>query len=64
MDKPSSMAKFRKENPRIDYYPTKPALDAVARLRTQYPEATTRECLDMLVTAGLKSYIKAEPIKG
>ncbi len=53
--KPSSMRKFRKENPRIDYYPLPSAVAAIERLRTHHPDAPTRAIIDMLVVAGIKA---------
>ena len=48
----SSMTKFRRENPRYDYYPTPDAVAAIERLRKVKPGICTRELLDMLVVEG------------
>ena len=53
--KPSSMSKFRKENKRVDYYPTADAIAAIERLKPHYPDAPTRAIIDMLVVAGIKA---------
>lgn len=51
----SRMQKFRRENPRIDYYPTKEAATAIAQLRQSHPGESTRLLVDMLVCAGIKA---------
>lgn len=58
--KPSSMRKFRRENPRIDYYPTPDAVEAIERLKRQHPDEPTRGIIDMLVVAGFKSLMPSK----
>lgn len=48
----STLHKFRRENPRIDYYPTPDAVSAIERLRKSKPGVCTRELLDMLIVKG------------
>ncbi len=48
----STLQKFRRENPRIDYYPTPDAVSAIERLRQSKPGVCTRELLDMLIVKG------------
>ena len=52
----SAMQKFRRMNPRIDYYPVPDALSAIERLRQSKPVVSTREIIDCLVVAGIKAY--------
>ncbi len=52
-----SMQKFRRENPRHDYYPMPDAIAAIERLRQHYPDAPTRALIDMLVVAGIESLL-------
>lgn len=61
-----SLQKFRKENPRIDYYPTPDAAAAIERLRQSYPSACTRELVDTLVVKGCNAMFpeKAATSKG
>ncbi len=54
--KVSAVRKFRKENPRIDYFPTPDAVAAIERLRKKTPNASTRELIDTLVVEGCKSW--------
>lgn len=54
--KRSAVRKFRKENRRIDYFPTPDAVAAIERLRRAHPGTCTRELLDMLVVEGGKSW--------
>ena len=51
----SSLQKFRKENRRVDFYPTRDSLAALERLRQRRPHESTRLLLDRLVIAGAKS---------
>lgn len=53
----STMQKFRRENRRIDYYPTEDAHLAIERLRKTKPAVCTRELIDMLVVAGINAYL-------
>lgn len=52
----SNLQRFRKENRRIDYYPTNEAVAAIERLGLMFPELSTRELVDMLVTQGIKAF--------
>ena len=52
-----SMQKFRKENPRHDYYPIPDAETAIEQLRQHYPDAPTRALIDMLVVAGANALL-------
>ena len=52
----SAVRRFRKKNPRIDYFPTPDAVAAIERLRRAHPSTCTRELLDMLVVEGGKSW--------
>lgn len=52
----SAMQKFRRVNPRIDYFPTEDAVAAIERLRQSKPGVCTRELLDMLVVEGVAAY--------
>ena len=59
MDQPklkSSMTEFRKQNPRIDYYPTQDAAAVIERLRKCNPTFCTRELLDVLIVKGGKVF--------
>jgi len=56
-NKPSSMAKFRKENKRVDYFPTSRAVAAIELLRKHYPDAPTRALIDMLCVEGIKTLV-------
>jgi hypothetical protein len=63
MDQPklkSSMTEFRKQNPRIDYYPTANAAAVIERLKKCNPNACTRELLDALIVKGGKVYFPDE----
>lgn len=46
------LANFRRQNPRIDYYPTPQAAAAIERLRKCNPGVCTRELIDALVMKG------------
>lgn len=46
------LANFRRQNPRIDYYPTPEAAAAIERLRQSNPGFCTRELIDTLVVKG------------
>ena len=52
----SSMTDFRKQNPRIDYYPTAHAAAVIERLKKCNPNACTRELLDALIIKGGKVF--------
>jgi hypothetical protein len=56
----SSMAKFRRENKRFDYFPTAPAAAVVERLRKCNPTFCTRELLDVLIVKGGKVFFPDE----
>jgi len=53
------LTNFRRQNPRIDYYPTPDATAAIERLRQSKPGVCTRELLDMLVVEGVAAYFPA-----
>lgn len=46
------LTNFRRQNPRIDYYPTPEAAAAIERLRQSNPGVCTRELIDVLVVKG------------
>ena len=50
------LTNFRRQNPRIDYYPTLVAVAAIERLRQNKPGVCTRELLKMLVVKGVAAY--------
>lgn len=52
----SSMAKFRRENKRVDYFPIPKAQAAIERLRKAMPGLCTRELIDTLVLKGEKAF--------
>ena len=52
----SSMAKFRRQYPRFDYYPEEKAMAAIQRLRKANPCVCTREIIDALVVRGGQSF--------
>lgn len=56
----SSMVEFRRQNPRIDYYPMPDAVAAIERLRKAKPGVCTRELLDALVVKGGKAFFPDE----
>jgi hypothetical protein len=54
--KPKSMTAFRRQNTRIDYYPTQDAAAVIERLRKCNPTFCTRELLDVLIVKGGKVF--------
>lgn len=56
----SSMTDFRRQNIRIDYYPTADAAAVIERLRKCNPKACTRELLDALIVKGGKAFFPDE----
>ena len=52
----SSMAKFRRENRRHDYFPIPQAQAAIERLGKAMPDLCTRELIDTLVLKGEKAF--------
>jgi len=52
----SSMTDFRRQNTRIDYYPTANAIAVIERLRKCNPTFCTRELLDVLIVKGGKVF--------
>ena len=54
--KPKSMTAFRRQNTRIDYYPTQDAAAVIERLRKCNPTFSTRELLDVLIVKGGKVF--------
>ena len=56
----SSMAKFRRENRRVDYYGMPEPLAVIERLRKCNPGASTRELIDALIVKGGKAFFPDE----
>ena len=54
------MTDFRRQNTRIDYYPTAGAAAVIERLRKCNPDACTRELLDALIVKGGKVFFPDE----
>ena len=50
------MTKFRRENPRYDYYPTADAAKIIECVRKRNPGSCTREILDALIVKGGKVF--------
>ena len=50
------LQKFRRNNPRFDYYPMQGAVEAIERLRQLYPDASKRQVIDMLTEEGVKAF--------
>ena len=57
----TTMQRFRKKYPRIDYYPDWEVLEAIERLRKVNPGKSTRALLDFLVAAGIKATFQNAP---
>ena len=57
----TTMQRFRKKYPRIDYYPDWAVLEAIEKLRKTNPGKSTRVLLDYLVTAGVKATFPVPP---
>lgn len=57
----TTMQRFRKKYPRIDYYPDWSVLEAIERLRANNPGKSTRALLDFLVAAGIKATFQNAP---
>ena len=55
----TTIQRFRKKYPRIDYYPDWAVLEAIEKLRKTNPGKSTRVLLDYLVTAGVKATFPA-----
>ena len=52
------LRRFREANPRIDYYPSQRALEAIDRLRQRYPDHPVRNLIDALIREGDKAFRK------
>lgn len=50
------LQKFRRQNPRFDYYAMPDAAAAIERLRQLHPDASKRQAIDMLVEEGVKAF--------
>lgn len=50
------LQKFRRHNPRFDYYAMPDAAAAIERLRQLHPDASKRQAIDMLVEEGVKAF--------
>lgn len=50
------LQKFRRHNPRFDYYAMPDAAAAIERLRQLHPDASKRQVIDMLVEEGAKAF--------
>ncbi len=55
-DRQLAMQRFRKVNPRLDYFPTPEAATAIAQMQLTFPSYSKREVVDMLVVEGIKSF--------
>ena len=52
------LRRFRDANPRIDYYPSQRALEAIDSLRLRYPDHPVRNLIDALIREGDKAFRK------
>ena len=52
----TSIQKFRRTYPRVDYFPDVEAHKVIQRMRLAKPGKSTRELIDALVCAGGKTY--------
>lgn len=50
------LQKFRRQNPRFDYYAMPGAAAAIERLHQRYPGASKRQVIDMLVEEGVNAF--------
>ena len=50
------LQKFRRQNPRFDYYAMRGAAAAIERLHQRYPDASKRQVIDMLVEEGVNAF--------
>lgn len=50
-----ALVQFRKINPRVDHYPTGPAMQAIEKFHLLHPGASKRAVIDALVVAGFKA---------
>jgi tRNA(Ile)-lysidine synthase TilS/MesJ len=50
------LQKFRRQNPRFDYYAMPGAAAAIERLHQRYPDASKRQVIDMLVEEGVNAF--------
>lgn len=53
--KAARLAAWRKDNPRIDYYPEPEVAELIERARAQNPRHSMRAILDALIVAGYKA---------
>lgn len=51
-----SMRRYRRENPRIDYYPTPEARAAIAEAQKAFAGYPARAVLDFLIVTGFKAF--------
>lgn len=52
------LRRFREANPRIDYYPSQRAREAIDSLRQRYPDHPVRNLIDALIREGDKAFRK------
>jgi hypothetical protein len=50
------LQRFRRGYSRIDYYPHRDSVAAIERLRAQYPGASVRQLIDLLIERGARSF--------
>ena len=50
------LQRFRRGYARIDYYPHQDSVAAIERLRAQYPGASVRQLIDLLIERGAASF--------
>ncbi len=53
--KKEHLKRFRKDNPRIDYYPSEEAEAAIAATHKANPKHPTRSIIDFLIVKGFKT---------
>lgn len=58
------LRRFREANPRIDYYPSEKAREAIERLRQRYPDHPVRDLIDALIREGDKAFSGNKPRGG
>lgn len=51
-----SMRRYRRENPRLDYYPTPEARAAIAEAQKAFAGYPARAVLDFLIVTGFKAF--------
>lgn len=57
------LMKFRQEHPRVDWYPTERAAQALEQFHQLHPDAPMRAIIDALVVAGIKALAPVKPLK-